>query len=167
MSSTAPQGSSADNEPLSSDARPVATAVPTATARSTPSSSASSVSDGAGSSQQRQNQHHHHHGRLGDIVPRDAPYVELTEEEYDENDARTMSPRRNSEDVERLGQEARQALVEQAKALQAGLLAIVEQVEVVKQSHIKLEKGNEFLQSYIGELITSSGAAKNKSGRAK
>ncbi|KAF2454617.1 hypothetical protein BDY21DRAFT_99632 [Lineolata rhizophorae] len=123
------------------------------------------------------------------IIPRDSPMVEVgeDEEEYDENDARTMSPRRSSEEIERMGREAREALMEastcpscgrltsfdrQAKALQASLLDIVDRVETVKSEHEKLEGGNRFLQSYIGELmqtskITSSGAPKLKGkGRA-
>lgn len=105
------------------------------------------------------------------IIPRDSPQVELKEEEYDDGDARTMSPRRSSEEIEKMGQEARQALIEQAKALQASLLEIVDRVEIVKSEHEKLEGGNKFLQSYIGELmntskITSAGAAKGK-GKGK
>jgi hypothetical protein len=46
------------------------------------------------------------------IIPRDSPHVELKEEEYDESDARTMSPRRSSEEIEKMGQVARQALIE-------------------------------------------------------
>ncbi|KAJ4292698.1 hypothetical protein N0V90_009361 [Kalmusia sp. IMI 367209] len=105
------------------------------------------------------------------IIPRDSPHVELKEEEYDDGDARTMSPRRSSEEIEKMGQEARQALIEQAKALQASLMEIVDRVEIVKSEHEKLEGGNKFLQSYIGELmqtskITSSGAGKSK-GKGK
>ncbi|KAF2450515.1 hypothetical protein P171DRAFT_141054 [Karstenula rhodostoma CBS 690.94] len=101
------------------------------------------------------------------IIPRDSPHVELKEEEYDDGDARTMSPRRSSEEIEKMGQEARQALIEQAKALQASLMEIVDRVEIVKSEHEKLEGGNKFLQSYIGELmqtskITSAGAGKTK-----
>ncbi|KAF2751196.1 hypothetical protein M011DRAFT_473703 [Sporormia fimetaria CBS 119925] len=101
------------------------------------------------------------------IIPRDSEEVELKEEEYDDGDARTMSPRRSSEEIEKMGQEARQALIEQAKALQQSLMEIVDRVEIVKSEHEKLEGGNRFLQSYIGELmqtskITAAGAAKNK-----
>jgi short coiled-coil protein len=46
------------------------------------------------------------------IVRRDDPNIELKEEEYDEGDARTMSPRRTSEEVDRLEESARQALVQ-------------------------------------------------------
>lgn len=106
------------------------------------------------------------------IIPRDSPHVELKEEEYDDGDARTMSPRRSSEEIEKMGQEARLALIEQAKALQASLLEIVDRVEIVRSEHEKLEGGNKFLQSYIGELmqtskITSTGAAKSGKGKGK
>lgn len=81
------------------------------------------------------------------IVPRESPYIELEEEEYDENDARTMSPRRTSEEIEQMSTEARQTMLEQAKQLQASLLEVVEKVETVKSEHEKLEGGNRFLQS--------------------
>ncbi|KAF2853441.1 hypothetical protein T440DRAFT_306106 [Plenodomus tracheiphilus IPT5] len=103
------------------------------------------------------------------IIPRDSPNIEMKEEEeeYDDGDARTMSPRRSSEEIEKMGHDARQALIEQAKQLQASLMEIVDRVEVVKNEHEKLEGGNKFLQSYIGELmntskLTSAGAAKTK-----
>lgn len=38
--------------------------------------------------------------------------VEEYDEEYDEGDARTMSPRRSSEEVDRLEEGARQAMIE-------------------------------------------------------
>ncbi|ORY14176.1 hypothetical protein BCR34DRAFT_241849 [Clohesyomyces aquaticus] len=106
------------------------------------------------------------------IIPRDSPQVEMKEEEYDDGDARTMSPRRSSEEIEKMGAEARRAMIEQAKALQASLLEIVDRVEIVRSEHEKLEGGNKFLQSYIGELmqtskITSSGAAKAGRGKGK
>lgn len=81
------------------------------------------------------------------IIPRESKNVELEDEEYDENDARTMSPRRTSEEIERMGEDARQALINQAKHLQASLLEVVERVETVKNEHEKLEGGNRFLQS--------------------
>ncbi|EDU47361.1 repeatdomain containing protein [Pyrenophora tritici-repentis] len=108
------------------------------------------------------------------IIPRDSPNVEMKEEEeeYDDGDARTMSPRRSSEEIEKMGQDARQALIEQAKALQASLMEIVDRVEVVKTEHEKLEGGNKFLQSYIGELmqtskLTSAGAGKASKVKGK
>lgn len=48
------------------------------------------------------------------IIPRESPKIEMREEEeeYDENDARTMSPRRSSEEIDRMGDSAREALIE-------------------------------------------------------
>lgn len=46
------------------------------------------------------------------LVPRDHPEIEIEEEEFPPDDARAMSPRRNSADLERLGKEARQTLKE-------------------------------------------------------
>lgn len=91
------------------------------------------------------------------------------DEEYDEDDVRNLSPRRTSEVTEKLGEDARQHLIEQAKQLQASLMAIVDGIETVKVEHEKLEGGNKFLQSYIGELIQTSkitSAPKNK-GKAR
>lgn len=51
---------------------------------------------------------------LSIIVPRDHPEIEIQEEEFPPDDARTMSPRRNSAEVERLELEAQQALKEYA-----------------------------------------------------
>ena len=83
------------------------------------------------------------------VIPRESTYVELEDEEYDEDDARTMSPRRTSEEIEEMGKEARERMVAQAKELQQSLLEVVEKVQSVKSEHEKLEGGNRFLQSYV------------------
>ncbi|TAQ91241.1 hypothetical protein B7494_g476 [Chlorociboria aeruginascens] len=48
------------------------------------------------------------------IVPREHPRLELKEgdEVFDEDDARAMSPRRNSEDLEKMSKDAREQLSE-------------------------------------------------------
>lgn len=46
------------------------------------------------------------------LVPRDHPEIEIEKEEFPPDDARAMSPRRNSADLERLGKEARHTLQE-------------------------------------------------------
>ena len=96
---------------------------------------------------------------------------EYTEEfeDYNENDARTMSPRRSVTELDKVGSEAKAALEEyirlrpifpmatpllnsssrQAKALQSGLLALLERVDKVKEEHQKLEAENRFLQEYV------------------
>lgn len=71
----------------------------------------------------------------------------MVDDEIEEGDVRTMSPRRNSEEVDKLGEAARHDLIEQAKTLQTSLQAIVDRVETVKSEHQKLEGGNKFLQS--------------------
>jgi hypothetical protein len=50
------------------------------------------------------------------IVPREHPRLELKEgdEVFDADDARAMSPRRSSQDLEKMGQEARAQLNEYA-----------------------------------------------------
>jgi len=77
-------------------------------------------------------------------------------EDYNGNDARTMSPRRSIAELEKVGSEARAALEEQARALQSGLLALLERVDKVKEEHQKLEAENRFLQEYIGSLMATS-----------
>lgn len=88
------------------------------------------------------------------IIPRDSPRVELNqeEEEYEPDDVRSMSPKRSMADINKLGEDARHHLIEQAKALQASLLAIVDRVETVKVEHERLEGGNKFLQSYVSSF---------------
>lgn len=48
------------------------------------------------------------------IIPRDSARVEMApgEEEYEPDDVRSMSPRRTSEVIEKLGEDARRNLVE-------------------------------------------------------
>ncbi|KAF2194819.1 hypothetical protein K469DRAFT_464164, partial [Zopfia rhizophila CBS 207.26] len=81
------------------------------------------------------------------IVSRDSPYVEIQHKDY--NDARAMSPRRESEETEKMGEEAKQgSLPLQAKALKEKLLGIEECVESFKSEHGKLEDRSRFLQVY-------------------
>lgn len=82
------------------------------------------------------------------IVSRESATT-VVDPDFDEGDVRTMSPRRNSAEVDKLGEEARRDLIEQAKVLQMSLQAIVDRVETVKTEHEKLEGGNKFLQSYV------------------
>lgn len=63
-----------------------------------------------------------------------------------------MSPRRNSEDIERLERGVRESLKAQARSLQSSLAALAEKIDEVKNDHDKLETENRFLQDYIGGL---------------
>ncbi|CEL02743.1 hypothetical protein BJX64DRAFT_282573 [Aspergillus heterothallicus] len=101
------------------------------------------------------------------LVPRDHPEIEIEEEEFPPDDARAMSPRRNSADLERLGKEARQTLQEQAKALQSSLQALAERIDAVKSDHDKLENENRFLQDYIGGLTRNMKSEMSRSSTTK
>ncbi|KAI1000892.1 hypothetical protein K3495_g7307 [Podosphaera aphanis] len=92
------------------------------------------------------------------IVPREHPHVELREgdEVFDEDDARAMSPRRSSRDIEKMSQDAREQLRQHAKLLQKSLLEIFNRIEAVKEEHDKLDNNNKFLQKYIGDLMSTS-----------
>ncbi|KAK6338995.1 hypothetical protein TWF696_009791 [Orbilia brochopaga] len=99
----------------------------------------------------------------------DVGVLDLEEEEMY---ARTMSPRRNSEEMERYAAEAKEKLEQQAKLLQESLLALLDRVDKVREEHDKLEGENKFLQDYIGHLmqtskITGSGGIKSSSNRGK
>jgi phage shock protein A len=83
-----------------------------------------------------------------------SPVIER--EVYGEDDARSMSPRRNSEELEKIGREAKATLEQQAKTLQSGLLALLDRVDKVREEHDKLEGENRFLQEYIGSLMATS-----------
>ncbi|KAH0541735.1 hypothetical protein FGG08_003827 [Glutinoglossum americanum] len=140
------------------------------------SSSASSISDDNNESSKQRPKIGIRRCSASIIVHRDSLELELTDEVYDEDDARAMSPRRNSQDVQKMGEQARRALEEQARALHSSLLALVDRVESVKSEHDKLEGENKFLQSYIGELMSTSkitatgankGKGKGKGSRAK
>jgi len=104
------------------------------------------------------------------IVNRNHPEIEIQKEDFPPDDARAMSPRRNSEDLERLGKETREALKMQARTLQSSLAALAERIDEVKSDHDKLESENKFLQDYIGGLtrtmskseLSSSGSGKGK-----
>lgn len=116
------------------------------------------------------------------IVPRDHPDIEIKEESFPPHDARAMSPRRTSAEMEKIGAETRKTLeryillspyshlrrdeenlpkppadflFRHAMTLQSGLSALAEKIEVVKLDHDKLEKQNVALQDYIGGLTKS------------
>jgi len=89
--------------------------------------------------------------------------------DLDEYEAKTMSPRRNSEEMERFASEAKERLERQAKLLQESLLALLDRVDKVREEHDKLEGENKFLQDYIGHLmqtskITGPGGIKSSGG---
>jgi len=102
------------------------------------------------------------------IVPRDRSANSDTDPaEYPPDDARAMSPRRNSEETEAMEEAMRANLRENARQTQLNLLEIAESIELVRQSHAQLQRQNEMLQDYIGGLTRSMSqtAAPGKSGK--
>ncbi|TVY81835.1 hypothetical protein LSUE1_G003007 [Lachnellula suecica] len=111
------------------------------------------------------------------IVPRETGKIEMNmgDEVFDADDARAMSPRRSSQDLEKMSQDARTQLNEfvlpsmtHAQVLQKSLLEIFNRIEAVKEEHDKLDNNNKFLQKYIGDLMsTSKITSTGSSGRKK
>ncbi|KAI9903505.1 hypothetical protein N3K66_000034 [Trichothecium roseum] len=90
------------------------------------------------------------------VVPRDSSAVGPVESHFGPDDVRAMSPRRTSEDIDKMGKEAREELRRHAKALQESLLTIFNRIEAVREEHDKLDSNNKFLQKYIGDLMSTS-----------
>lgn len=99
--------------PMTTSQRPVQDSTSSA------SSSSSSINEPTTSNSNSSKNKHLERPKLGTrkssgtiIVPRDDPRVEIQpgEEAFDEDDARAMSPRRNSEDLEKMSQDARAQL---------------------------------------------------------
>jgi len=98
-------------------------------------------------------------------VPKDEEVFQSERPHYPPDDARAMSPRRNSADIERIEQGLRETLKEQARNLQSSLAALAEKIDEVKTDHDKLETENRFLQDYIGGL-TRTMSRDNNLGRS-
>ncbi|QPC61031.1 hypothetical protein HYE67_003262 [Fusarium culmorum] len=90
------------------------------------------------------------------VVPRDSSAVGPHEPDFGPDDVRAMSPRRTSEDLDRIGKAAREEMRRHAKALQDSLLTIFNRIEAVREEHDKLDNNNKFLQKYIGDLMSTS-----------
>ncbi|KAK0391558.1 hypothetical protein NLU13_1058 [Sarocladium strictum] len=90
------------------------------------------------------------------IVPRDSSDVGPVECNFGPDDVRSMSPRRTSEDIDKIGKAAREEMKRHAQALQESLITIFNRIEAVREEHDKLDNHNRFLQRYIGELMSTS-----------
>ncbi|KHN97963.1 uncharacterized protein MAM_04352 [Metarhizium album ARSEF 1941] len=101
------------------------------------------------------------------VVPRDSSEVGPVEPHFGPDDVRAMSPRRTSEDIDRLGKEAREEMRRHAKALQDSLITIFNRIEAVREEHDKLDNNNKFLQKYIGDLMTDEGLENSDVGFEK
>ncbi|KAJ6445142.1 bZIP transcription factor [Purpureocillium lavendulum] len=96
------------------------------------------------------------------VVPRDSSAVGPVEPHFGPDDVRAMSPRRTSEDIDKMGKEAREEL-----RRRDSLITIFNRIEAVREEHDKLDSNNKFLQKYIGDLmsttkITASGSRGKK-----
>ncbi|OAF58762.1 hypothetical protein VC83_06129 [Pseudogymnoascus destructans] len=89
------------------------------------------------------------------------------EEVFDKDDARAMTPRRNSDELEKMSQEARVQLSQHAKLLNESLLEIFNCIEAIKEEHDKLDGNNKFLQRYISDLMSTPKIAATGSGSRK
>ncbi|KAH8173675.1 putative coiled-coil protein (DUF2205) domain-containing protein [Sarocladium implicatum] len=90
------------------------------------------------------------------VVPRDSSDVGPVECHFGPDDVRSMSPRRTSEDIDKIGKAAREEMKRHAQALQDSLVTIFNRIEAVREEHDKLDNHNRFLQRYIGELMSTS-----------
>ncbi|KAG5981855.1 hypothetical protein E4U54_006539 [Claviceps lovelessii] len=90
------------------------------------------------------------------VVPRDSLEVGPVDAQFSPDDVRAMSPRRTSEDIDRMGREAREELQRHAKLLQESLITIFNRIEAVREEHDKLDSNNKFLQKYIGDLMSTT-----------
>ncbi|KAF7559858.1 hypothetical protein G7046_g4285 [Stylonectria norvegica] len=90
------------------------------------------------------------------VVPRDSLAVGPVEPDFGPDDVRAMSPRRTTEDIDKLGKQAREEMRRHAQALQDSLLTIFNRIEAVREEHDKLNNNNKFLQKYIGDLMSTS-----------
>ncbi|KAG6036514.1 hypothetical protein E4U41_005633 [Claviceps citrina] len=89
-------------------------------------------------------------------VHRDSSAVGPVDAQFGPDDVRAMSPRRSSEDIDRMGREAREELRRHAKLLQESLITIFNRIEAVREEHDKLDSNNKFLQKYIGDLMSTT-----------
>lgn len=104
------------------------------------------------------------------IIPKGRDTFQKERPEYGPDDARAMSPRRTSEDLERLELGVRKSLQDQAHVLQSSLQALANRIDEVRQDHDRLENENRLLQEYIGGLTRSmskDSLARSSSTRVK
>ncbi|KAF7545240.1 hypothetical protein G7Z17_g9323 [Cylindrodendrum hubeiense] len=90
------------------------------------------------------------------VVNRNSSAVGPVDSDFGPDDVRAMSPRRTSEDLDKIGKQAREEMQRHAKALQDSLLTIFNRIEAVREEHDKLNNNNKFLQKYIGDLMSTS-----------
>ncbi|KAL9006866.1 MAG: hypothetical protein Q9188_000397 [Gyalolechia gomerana] len=88
------------------------------------------------------------------IIPRDAP-TEAPPQQFPPDDARAMSPRRSSEETDKMLVSARLSIEKRAQDMQSGLAAIATQIETVSKNCESLDRQNQALQDAIGDMTRS------------
>ncbi|KAL8654485.1 MAG: hypothetical protein Q9226_003417 [Calogaya cf. arnoldii] len=88
------------------------------------------------------------------IIPREAP-TEAPPQDFPPGDARAMSPRRSSEETDKMLTSARQSIERRAQDMQSGLEAIATQIETVSKNCESLDRQNQALQDAIGDMTRS------------
>ncbi|KAI4119057.1 MAG: hypothetical protein LQ345_000977 [Seirophora villosa] len=88
------------------------------------------------------------------IIPRDAP-TEAPAQDFPPEDARAMSPRRSSEETDKMLVSARLSIERRAQDMQSGLAAIASQIETVSKNCESLDRQNQALQDAIGDMTRS------------
>ncbi|KAL9601270.1 MAG: hypothetical protein Q9219_002675 [cf. Caloplaca sp. 3 TL-2023] len=88
------------------------------------------------------------------IIPREAP-TEAPPQDFPPDDARAMSPRRSSEETDKMVVSARLSIEKRAQDMQSGLAAIATQIETVSKNCESLDRQNQALQDAIGDMTRS------------
>ncbi|KAL8915800.1 MAG: hypothetical protein Q9172_006650 [Xanthocarpia lactea] len=88
------------------------------------------------------------------VIPREAP-TEAPPQEFPPDDARAMSPRRSSEETDKMLVSARLSIERRAQDMQSGLEAIANQIETVSRNCESLDRQNQALQDAIGDMTRS------------
>ncbi|KAL8859108.1 MAG: hypothetical protein Q9178_004371 [Gyalolechia marmorata] len=88
------------------------------------------------------------------VIPREAP-TEAPPQEFPPDDARAMSPRRSSEETDKMLVRARLSIERRAQDMQSGLEAIANQIETVSRNCESLDRQNQALQDAIGDMTRS------------
>ncbi|KAI4249627.1 MAG: hypothetical protein L6R40_000416 [Gallowayella cf. fulva] len=88
------------------------------------------------------------------IIPREAPTA-APPQNFPPDDARAMSPRRSSEETDKMLVSARLSIERRAQDMQSGLDAIATQIETVSKNCESLDQQNQALQDAIGDMTRS------------
>lgn len=86
------------------------------------------------------------------IVPKSHSQLELHEGNYPPDDPRSMSPRRNPEEIERLLKKVRSTAKKRREESQSTFKTVTEQLNGLREENDKLKNENKSLQDYVEAL---------------